>query len=588
LVKDGRAAGNPPPERIPLVEFWDALYPANCKGFLELRALPSRAQDFLEPRDDQGIRRFQKRHVDENLFFGVAMRRESGDGSLANCVEVWALWCDIDFKTLPEDEARRRLTAFPLAPSIVVHSGGGLHAYWLLRTCVTVQQHQPRLKAGLRRLAYAVGGDLSAAEPARVLRVPGTLNYKYEPPRRVAIESLEPKRLYEFDQIEAATSAEPRSQASTFRMPELLAEGTRNTSLYRLARSLRAKGLSDAAILAALLEENRTKCNPPLPDDEVRQLAQHVVGQPDRPEFTLGNPHGLEHFEDSGNSGHPLAWDAPTPFHETILPSFPTGALPDWLAEYVEGIATETQTPPDLAALVTLSVVAASCARVVQVEARSGWVEPLNVFAVIAMDPGNRKSAVFSAAVGPLSQAEKFLNQERAPEIIASHSRYEAARQRLKEAETALKKASPEERMEHQEDVERCASQLSEIKIPPTCRRLADDITPEKVASLLAEQDERLAIMSAEGDIFDTMAGRYGASGMSNLGVFLKGYSGDSIRVDRMGRIAEYVERPALTICLTVQPEVIRGLHRRPEFRGRGLLARFFYAIPHSRGRPEH
>jgi hypothetical protein len=152
----------------------------------------------------------------------------------------------------------------------------------------------------------------------------------------------------------------------------------------------------------------------------------------------------------------------------------------------------------------------------------------------------------------------------------------------LKETETALKKASPEERVERQEEVERCASQLSEIKIPPTCRRLADDITPEKVASLLAEQDGRLAIMSAEGDIFDVMAGRYGAAGMTNLGVFLKAHAGDAIRVDRIGRAAEYVRRPALTIGLTIQLEVIRGLDRRPDFRGRGLLARFLYAIPSS------
>ena len=42
------------------------------------------------------------------------------------------------------------------------------------------------------------------------------------------------------------------------------------------------------------------------------------------------------------------------------------------------------------------------------------------------------------------------------------------------------------------------------------CPRLvADDITPEAAASLLAEQGGRLAIISAEGGIFDIIAGRY-------------------------------------------------------------------------------
>jgi replicative DNA helicase len=42
------------------------------------------------------------------------------------------------------------------------------------------------------------------------------------------------------------------------------------------------------------------------------------------------------------------------------------------------------------------------------------------------------------------------------------------------------------------------------------------------------------------------------------------------------------VERPCLTIGLTVQPEVLRGLAGRPGFRGRGLLARFLYSLPAS------
>ena len=42
----------------------------------------------------------------------------------------------------------------------------------------------------------------------------------------------------------------------------------------------------------------------------------------------------------------------------------------------------------------------------------------------------------------------------------------------------------------------------------------------------------------------------------------------------------EYVERPCLTIGLTVQPEVLRGLASRPGFSGRGLLARSSTASP--------
>jgi replicative DNA helicase len=78
------------------------------------------------------------------------------------------------------------------------------------------------------------------------------------------------------------------------------------------------------------------------------------------------------------------------------------------------------------------------------------------------------------------------------------------------------------------------------------------------------------------------MAGRYNQAAGPNLGVYLKGHAGDLLKVDRRGRPPEYVDRPCLTIGLTVQPDVLQGLADRPGFRGRGLLARFLYALPPS------
>ena len=52
--------------------------------------------------------------------------------------------------------------------------------------------------------------------------------------------------------------------------------------------------------------------------------------------------------------------------------------------------------------------------------------------------------------------------------------------------------------------------------------------------------------------------------------------------VDRVGRQADIVHFPAITVAAVVQPSVIAGLAARPEFRGRGFLARFMYAVPRS------
>ena len=87
-------------------------------------------------------------------------------------------------------------------------------------------------------------------------------------------------------------------------------------------------------------------------------------------------------------------------------------------------------------------------------------------------------------------------------------------------------------------------------------------------------------IVSAEGGIFDILNGIYTKN--VNIDVFLKGHSGDTIRVDRIGRASESILHPTLTMLLAVQPEVLNGLMSNSTFRGRGLTARFLYAMPKS------
>ena len=60
----------------------------------------------------------------------------------------------------------------------------------------------------------------------------------------------------------------------------------------------------------------------------------------------------------------------------------------------------------------------------------------------------------------------------------------------------------------------------------------------------------------------------------------LKGYSGDTIRVDRIGRDSESIMDPALTILLMAQPNVVSAVLSNTTFRGRGLTARFLYSMP--------
>lgn len=88
-----------------------------------------------------------------------------------------------DFGTIPD--ALRALVAFVKAtglppPSIFVHSGRGVHVYWALDRDVTIDEWTPvakALKAKCKELDFPAD-PTATADPARILRCPGTLNRK--------------------------------------------------------------------------------------------------------------------------------------------------------------------------------------------------------------------------------------------------------------------------------------------------------------------------------------------------------------------------------------------------------------------------
>jgi hypothetical protein len=119
--------------------------------------MPAAAQLFIE------------QHALENIHFGCATR-EDGNGGKTGCRECVSLWCDRDFKDSSEPEVWRRVRNFALPPTVVVASGGGLQAHWLLRSPAPADAEtiEPLLKG----LATTLGGDRASTDLARVMRLP--------------------------------------------------------------------------------------------------------------------------------------------------------------------------------------------------------------------------------------------------------------------------------------------------------------------------------------------------------------------------------------------------------------------------------
>ena len=264
------------------------------------------------------------------------------------------------------------------------------------------------------------------------------------------------------------------------------------------------------------------------------------------------------------------------------VPAFPVEVLPGWLGEYVAAVATATQTPPDLAGMLALAVLATVAAGAVEVEPRPGWREPLCLFVAVGMDAGTRKSSVFTALTRPGRRLRTRPGRRRPAgdhrdRDPAAHRRPGRRPRRGRRQQGPRRPAGgtpgrgdrPRRRGRQPDRAAGARGGWSTTPPPrpwPGC-------WPPTAASPCSVP---------EGDVFDQMAGRYNQAAGPNLGVYLKGHAGDLLKVDRRGRPPEYVERPCLTIGLAVQPEVLRGLAGRPGFGGRGLLARFLYSLPAS------
>jgi len=272
-------------------------------------------------------------------------------------------------------------------------------------------------------------------------------------------------------------------------------------------------------------------------------------------------------------------WSAPTPLTSIgPLPEFAQDALPEAVRSFVAGLAESRQVPADMVAMLSLSAVAACAGGRYRARVGPDWSEPLSIYTLTVLPSGNRKSAVVDAIISPLAawEAEQFQSVRR--DVAAALAlRQVLEKKRDRAIDAAARSSDPAELKE----AEAAARELDSFHVPTSPRLLAEDTTPEKLVTLLANNGGRIAVLSPEGGVLDVLCGmRYG-KGAPNLDPLLKAHAGDAIRVDR-GTRSEFVDRPALTLGLAVQPEVLRTIRDGPGFAGRGLLARFLYSIPMS------
>lgn len=192
-------------------------------------------QHFVDTREqvNELAEQFVSHRVD--AYFGCAKFGPLNNRTHDNATYFRALWMDIDCgptKAAPDEKGRIKgyidqqtglaefqkfCKAVKLPKPILVSSGYGIHAYWLLEETVSRTQWEP-LSERLRQLCVEQGliVDPSVFEASRVLRIPGTFNFKNEEPMPVEVLSSDTVRIPYAQMKDLLGAADPQPEKPDF------------------------------------------------------------------------------------------------------------------------------------------------------------------------------------------------------------------------------------------------------------------------------------------------------------------------------------------------------------------------------------
>lgn len=200
------------------------------------------------------------------------------------------------------------------------------------------------------------------------------------------------------------------------------------------------------------------------------------------------------------------------------------------------------------------------------------YIEPLVLQNVLFAESGTRKSASFAMVKKPLVEYEKSRRRD-------DENAYLMWEGRVKRMEKEIERDSKNSNV-NENVLMNSIHELRNLMAdrPVITRIVADDVTPERLGTLIYEQRGPIAVMAPEGGFFGNLAGRYN-QGIPNMEYVLRGHNGEPLIIDRMGREV-MVPASFVTLSISLQPEIVRELSHVPGFKGKGMAARLLPSFP--------
>jgi Protein of unknown function (DUF3987) len=270
------------------------------------------------------------------------------------------------------------------------------------------------------------------------------------------------------------------------------------------------------------------------------------------------------------------------------LSPFPLQHLPPAARAMAEAIARTERTPETLAGCCVLGFLSASIGAGLQVTSGPNRVTRGNLYIMASAESGSGKSETFRHAAKPLFHFEREMIErwkaEMLPGVQAEKEMLESEIDGLKKNARNCESGVEREEIRGALQVKKKALADVDAKLyaPALC---CEDVTSEKLAVMLAHNQEQLASLSPDaGSIVNNLLGRYSKLDRTDEGIYLKAFSGDNCRVDRQGREPILLQHPCLAALWLVQPDKLETLLAKTELTDGGMVPRLL--VCHTRAQP--
>ncbi len=268
---------------------------------------------------------------------------------------------------------------------------------------------------------------------------------------------------------------------------------------------------------------------------------------------------------------------------------FPTDALPAGIATIVRAVARSERVPEALPGVIALGILSASIGAGLEVQSSPHRTTRGNLFLLASAESGSGKSECFRLIAEPLlARQEQLCEHWRTTIGPKMQAEIRTLETQLKKLDRNIAKSQdPTELDRLKAEMEYKLARQAELKSQSTAPLLvAQDTTTERLAVLLQINDEVIFSTSPDArKLCDNLLGRYSANKMTDESLYLCGYSGDHVRVDRQGRDPVTLRKPCLSLLWLVQPDALDLLLNESSLSQSGFLPRCL--ITHTRAEPQ-